>query len=265
MAKRKKENPEYRVDANCFICRRPFKARYNVGDRAKTCTSSLQPDHVCKRKIVQNPGRRDKLVTCTDGCCRSKYAKGVTTSMLGGEIDSRKFLSDGEYKRTLIEIRKLGDPKSLTLLFILETGCRCGEALLVRNSYIEWRDGRFSFIRMPTLKKQGHPLLPVRLDNKSELARRLRLWVRNFKPRELLFQVAKRTLQRAFERILDEVKPERINLIHLLRHTRASRLIAAGLDFNEVRRQLRWSSIELAKIYVHAEEKNVADADEKMR
>ena len=264
MAK-KKEKPEYRIEATCFICGKPYKARYNMGERAKTCTSSLQPDHVCQRKTVKIPGRRDKLISCVQGCCRSKYARGATSSIVGSSIDSRKFLDKDEYKKTLVEIRKLDNPKRITILFILETGCRCGEALLVRNAYLEWKDGAFSNVRMPTLKKQGHPLLPVRLDNKSELVRELKAWTKKMGPNELVFKIAKRTLQRTFERILDKVKPERTGLVHLMRHTRATRLIDAGLNFNEVRKQLRWSSIELAKIYVHTEEDAVSDAFDKMR
>ncbi len=161
--------------------------------------------------------------------------------------------------------KKLDDPAGITIRFILETGCRCGEALLVRKQYIEWKDGPLSVIRMPTLKKQGHPLLPVHLDNAGEVAKDLRAWVKKLKPDELIFKIAKRTLQRNFERILDRIKPDRVSLIHILRHTRASRLIEAGFDLNYVRTQLRWSSIELAKIYVHTEEEKVASTFEKMR
>jgi integrase len=258
----KKEKKEYRIPATCYVCNKDFLARYNMGERAKTCTP---PTHVCQRKTVKVPGRRDKLISCVEGCCRSRYVKGATLSSSNASIDTRKFLDPTEYKKVIVATRKIDDPNGITLRFILETGCRCGEALLVRREYIEWKDGPLSNIRMPTLKKQGHPLLPIHLDNQSTLAKELRVWVKGLKPSELLFRVAKRTLQRSFERILDEVKPDHASLIHILRHTRASRLIEAGFDFNYVRSQLRWSSIELAKIYVHTTEEKVASRFEKMR
>lgn len=258
----KKPKSDYRIPSACFVCGADFMGRYNVGDRAKVCTP---PDHVCKRKTVKIPGRRDKLITCVDGCCRSKYAKGSTVSSSNAAIDTRKYLSEDEYQKVIAASRKIDDPAGITIRFILETGCRCGEALLVRKRYIEWKDGPISTIRMPTLKKAGHPLLPVDLDNKSDLAKELRTWTRKMSDTDMIFQIPKRTLQSLFERILDKIKTDRFGLIHILRHTRASRLIEAGMDFNYVRSQLRWSSIELAKIYVHTKEEKVVSGFEKLR
>jgi integrase len=258
MAKKK----EYRIQATCYVCSKDFLARYNMVARAKVCTP---PSHVCKRKTLKVPGRRDKLISCVDGCCKSKYYRGATLSATNASIDSRKFLDNREFHKVTTASRKLEDPAGITIRFILETGCRCSEALLVRKQYIEWKDGPLSVIRMPTLKKAGHPLLPVHLDNNGDFSKELRAWVKKLKPDELLFPIAKRTLQRNFERILDRIKPDRSSLIHILRHTRASRLIAAGFDLNYVRTQLRWSSIELAKIYVHTEEDTVASTFDKMR
>ncbi len=260
---KKKGKKEYRIPANCFVCSKAFLARYNVGDdRAKTCTP---PTHECKRKTLKIPGRRDKLITCIDGCCKSKYYKGSTLSSANASIDSRKFLDDREYKAVIAAARKIGDPAGITIRFILETGCRCGEALLVRKQYLDWKDGQLSTIRMPTLKKAGHPLLPVHLDNGGDVAKELRVWVKKMGPNDLIFRIPKRTLQYALERILDKIKPDRASLVHILRHTRASRLIEAGADWNYVRSQLRWSSIELAKIYVHTTEAKVASTFEKLR
>jgi integrase len=254
MPKKKNEgDPNYCVKAVCHVCSKRFLARYNMLGRAKTCTPK---DHVCERKTVKIPGRRDKLITCTTKCCRSQYYKGSAAAMTA-TIDSRKFLNNAEYTRTLKESRELGDPYGIAIRFTLETGCRCGETLLVRKSHLDLRPGPLSTIRMPTLKKAGHPELPVDLDNKGAFAKELLVWIRNLKSSDLLFPIAKRTFQRAFERILDKVKPDRASLVHIMRHTRASRLIAAGFDLNYVRKQLRWSSIELAKIYVHTEEEKV--------
>lgn len=258
----KKNKSEYRVPATCYVCGRKFLARYNCGNRTKTCTP---PTHECRRKTVKVPGRRDKLVACVDGCCRSRYYRGASVSMTSSAIDARKFLSGDEYRKVVAATHRLEGPFGITIRFILETGCRLGEALLVRPDYFEWKTGPLSIVRMPTLKKAGHPQLPVHIDNRSDLAREMKGWLRRVKPGEPCFPVARRTLQRAFERIIDRIKPDRASLVHLLRHTRASRLIAAGFDWNYVRAQLRWSSIELAKIYVHTTEESVGKLMERLR
>lgn len=264
MSKKKEAptNPDYCIPSVCVVCGKSFLGRYNMVGRVRACTL---PSHTCERKTLKIPGRRDKLIVCITKCCRSQYYKGSASSMVSAELDSRKFLNDIEYQKVLKATKQIEDPDGITLRFILETGCRCGEALLVRKQNIEWKDGPISIIRMPTLKKAGHPLLPVDLDNKSPFTTELRVWIKGLKPDDCLFLVSKRTLQRSFERILDKIKPDRASLIHILRHTRASRLIAAGFDFNYVRKQLRWSSIELAKIYVHTEQEKVVGLMERLR
>ena len=179
MAKKttKKENGEYRVPAVCHICGNKFLARYNCGkNRAKTCT---KPIHKCKRGTKN--GRR---MSCLEGCCRSKYYRGLSQIGTSSSIDSRKFLNDKEFKKTVSATKKLDDPKGITLRFIIETGCRLGESLLVRKKHVEWKDGPLSVIRMPTLKKSGRPIMPVHLDNQEDFAKELRKWVKKLESEE---------------------------------------------------------------------------------
>ena len=135
----------------------------------------------------------------------------------------------------------------------------------MRKSYVEFKGGPLSVVRIPTLKNTGHPLLPVHIDNHGEFMKEFRGFVKKFKPNDLLFPMSKRTFQRVFERILDRVKPDRSSLIHILRHTRASRLVRSGLDSNTVRQEMRWRSIELLKVYSHTTEESVASALGKIR
>ncbi len=268
------EDPNYCVDAVCHVCSREFKARYNMVGRAKVCTSQ---DHVCKRKTVKIAGRRDKIITCIETCCKSKYYKGTASSASNTALDSRKFLSDDEYAKVLKVSFKLDQPFAIGLRFTLETGCRCGETLLIRKRHLEltagyWdkKTGKFvgnplSVVRIPTLKKAGHPLLPVHIDNKGKFIDELREWTKKLKPDDLLFPMAKRTFQRVFERILDKIKPDRASLVHLLRHTRASRLVRSGLDPNTIRSEMRWASIELLKVYSHTTADEVSTAFGKLR
>lgn len=268
------ENPDYCVDAVCHVCSKEFKARYNMVDRAKVCT---KPDHKCRRETIKVPGRRDKFISCVEGCCKSKYYKGTAGAASNTALDSRKFLNDDEYAKVLKASFKLDQPFGIGLRFTLETGCRCGETLLIRKRHLELTTGYWdkktekfvgnplSVVRIPTLKKAGHPLLPVHLDNKGKFIDELRGWVKKMKPDDLLFPMAKRTFQRVFERILDRVKPERASLVHILRHTRASRLVRSGLDPNTIRQEMRWASIELLKVYAHTTEDEVSAAFGKLR
>jgi len=257
-----KVDKEYNVPAVCHVCNREFMARFNMVGRAKTCTAK---DHVCEKKTLKVSGRKDKIITCVAGCCRSKYYKGTASSATSTSLDSRKFLNDAEFSKVLAASFKLEKPFGVGLRFTLETGCRCGETLLVRKRHLEFKDGPLSIVRIPTLKKAGHPLLPVHLDNKGKFVVELQLWSKKMKPDDLLFPMAKRTFQRTFERILDKIKPDRASLVHILRHTRASRLVRSGLDPNTIRQEMRWASIELLKVYSHTTEDEVSAAFGKIR
>lgn len=265
MGKKKNErvvDTEYCVDAACHVCSREFKARYNIGDRAKVCTPR---DHVCKRKIIRISGQKDKLISCVEDCCRSKYYKGISSVASDIVIDSRKFLSDVEYKKVLVASKKLKNPFGIGLRFMVATGCWCGETLLVRKRHLEFKEGPLSVVQIPTFRKAGHPALPVHLDNKAEIVRELKKWSRRMKPDDFLFDMAKRTFQRIFERILDKIKPDRGSLVHLLRHTRARRLVQSGLDANSIRKEMRWASIKLFYVYAYKTKDEVSKAFKKIR
>lgn len=251
------KSKDYRVPASCHVCAKKFLARYNVAARAKVCTP---PTHRCQVSVVMG-----KKVSCLDLCCRDRYRR-ASTAMAGSAIDSRKFLNDAEYKKAREAIRAILDRNlRMALWFILETGCRLGEVLLVRKNHVDFRSGDLSVVQIPTEKKIGHPALPVHLDNKDAFTKELRRWVEEVLPGEPLFVAGRRTLQRTFGRILDRVKPERASLVHILRHTRASRLTASGMDPNTIRAEMRWSSIELLKIYSHTTEEKISKAFGRIR
>jgi integrase len=242
---------DYRVPATCRVCNRKFLARYNTGSRAKVCTP---PTHKCK--IEMKNGRK---VPCVDKCCRSKYARGASQASLDGAIDPRYVLSDEEFKKMWKALESLRDPEGITLRFIAKTGCRLEESRLVRPEDLRWASGAFSVVIVHTIKRAGRPPRQVHLRNADLFVADLRKWVKAAKPNELLFPVARRTLQRALERILDTIKPDRSALVHLLRHTRASQIIAAGGDWNYLRSQLGWASLEMAKRYVHTDSDTIAE------
>ena len=243
---------DYRIPATCHVCGKKFLARYNVASRAKVCTP---PTHACKATLVNG-----KKISCPEKCCRDRYRR-ASSSMALSALDSRKYLNPAEFGKTLRAIRAIPDEAlRMGLWFSLETGCRVGEITLVRRHHLDWRPGPLSVVSIPTEKKVGHPPLPVHLDNKGDFVKVLRKWADKMGREDQLFPVGVRTIQRTFEKILDFVKPDRGSLVHILRHTRASRLTESGLDPNTIRAEMRWSSIELLKVYSHTTEAKVAKA-----
>lgn len=247
---------DYTVKATCHICGKAFMARYNVKGRAKVCT---RKEHVCKRKVEKRPGQKDKVISCVENCCRSQYRRGAATMSMDGAIDPRKVLSPDEFKRAWALMNRLQGDERMTLRFIATTGCRLGEAFLVRQGAISWAPKADYFtVRIPTLKRKGHPVRSVHVKNDSEFARDFKVWVKNIKDGEPLFTIPRRSLQAALEKVLDQVKVDRDGLVHILRHTRASQLVRAGADLNYVRQQLGWSSLEMAKIYTHTDSDQIS-------
>jgi integrase len=255
MAKKK----SYRLPARCHVCGKEYLARYNVGQRAKVCTP---PEHECRKGT-----KGGKKVMCVETCCRSKYARAASDAAMDAAIDTRKLLSEEEFEKVVKASRSLRDPEGIALRFISETGVRMGEALLVRSADFNWQDGPFSSVRVPTLKRSGggRPPRSVHIDNSSPIAKELKAWLKGIEAGGLAFPVARRTLQAACETILDPVKPDRHSLVHIFRHTRASKLIRAGAPLNYVRQQLGWSSLEMAKVYAHTAEDEIAAVMKKLR
>lgn len=251
MAKNKTEI--YNFPANCHVCGEDFFARRNIARRAKVCTPK---SHKCRK------GKRgDKKIGCTDKppCCRSRYGAAASRQMMDQAIDNTKLLTDEELASVIRKTFKLKDPHGIALRFIATTGCRLGESLLVRARDLRL-DERIPAVRVPTLKRDGRPVRTIHLHDEIMVAE-LRKWSKGFEGLTLLFKCCKRTLQRKLEAIFDGIgfRNDKDGLVHILRHTRASQLIAAGYDFNYVRQQLGWSSLDMVKIYGHSGEKELLE------
>jgi len=236
----------YRVPSTCHVCGKKFMARYNVADRAKVCTPK---EHACKRG-----DKNGRKIACLQGCCRSKYSSSASSAAMDNAIDHRKVLSDEEFKNVIAETRKVKDLISVTLRFIAATGCRLGEALLLRVQDIVFRPGKLSIAKIPTLKRGGRPVRSVFIADKHWILPELKILVTGKKSTDILFPVARRSVQTRMEEILEKHKPDREGLVHIFRHTRASQLVAAGADWQTVRQALGWSNLEMCKRYVHTSE-----------
>jgi integrase len=186
------------------------------------------------------------------------------TAFMDSAIDTKKLLLDDEYDRTIAEIMKLYDPDRIALLFIAQTGCRLGEVSRVTANDITFGKGRVSMVRIRTLKRTGHPVRQVHLDNNEAAVKLLKLWAQRIPPDRPLFSTSKRMLQWHLERILNKIKPDRETLVHIFRHTKASRLVRSGAPLTYVRQQLGWSSLEPLRVYAHTTEEEVVKIMDKV-
>ena len=251
MAKNKTEI--YNFPANCHVCGEDFFARRNIAKRAKVCTPK---SHKCRK------GKRgDRKIACTDKppCCRSRYGAAASRQMMDQAIDKTKVLTDDELSSVVRKTFKVNDPYGIALRLIATTGCRLGESLLIRTRDLRLSE-KIPAVRIPTLKRGGRPVRTVHLYNEVMVAE-LKKWTKTLDSQALLFKSCKRTLQRKLETIFEGLgfRNNKEGLVHILRHTRASQLVAAGYDLNYVRQQLGWSSLDMAMIYSHSHEDKIIE------
>lgn len=233
----------YRIPATCLVCRKKFKARYNVGRRAKVCT---KPSHKCRK------GKKLGVkVSCRKGCCRSKYFRTIGAYGVSAKEDRRCILSSGEFSRMWKLSQSLPNPAGIALRFMARTGCRQEEARVVLPGDLKWSGGLTSVVLIGGRS--------VHLSNGDAFTRELRKWEMGAPGGKPLFPVARRTLQRSLEKILDVVKPDRLGLTYILRRTRASQIMRAGGDWNYLQSQLGFSAREPQDRYIHASRPKASD------
>ncbi len=236
----------YTIPAVCEVCGLSFKARYNVGSRAKVCT---RPDHVCEPGVDYLPSGRQKVDPCLGKCCRSKFRASSGSLSMNQAIDDSKLLSNEEFKLVMRASFKIPKPHGIVIRFLGATGARIGEALLVRREDFN-PDGEIPTVRIPTSKKRhGIPKRTVDLTDEVLVAE-LKAMKRKC-PKGPFFLAVKRTTQYHFGRIMAKLNLEKSTGIHILRHTRASQLMRQGALPAHIAQQLGWASLEMAKTYSH--------------
>ncbi len=263
-----KHSDPYNFPATCHVCGTAFLARYNVGPKAKVCTTKA---HSCERSYTPTftpSGEvtgKGKVISCVEKCCRSLYLAGLN-SQSTNEIDRSRILSDEEFQKVMLYTYKLNPPMGLAIRFTGATGCRVSETLLVRreNLLMDWEGHT---VKIPSVKREGRPLRTVDISDPILIAELFLLkedCEKKGRPRGLLFYresdsgapeeterpLVKRTLQYNFSLILKKLGIVKDTGIHILRHTRATQLTSAGSNLVYVSRQLGWTSIEMARNYV---------------
>jgi integrase len=157
-----------------------------------------------------------------------------------------RYLTHEEEDRMLATLRVWGYHAEADLvMFLLDTGCRLGEALALRWSEIQ--DKRVTFLDTKNGEVRAIPLT---------LRLRATLILAEGEPTSgLVFpgQDGGRKLQRVWKRLQRHMKLEADPhfVIHILRHTCASRLLQGGADLEYVRRWLGHKDIKMTQRYAH--------------
>ncbi len=186
---------------------------------------------------------------CTEKCCRSKHRAGAASLRVNRAIDDSLILSDDEFKKVMRHSFQLPYPHGIAIRFIAGTGCRVGEALLVRRE--DFRpEGKIPTIKIPTSKKRyGIPKRVVDLTDEVLVAELKAMHKKS--PQGPFFLAVKRTVQYHFSKMMAHLGLVKSTGIHILRHTRATQLLLEGALPVHIRQQLGWASLETAKYYTH--------------
>jgi integrase len=156
-----------------------------------------------------------------------------------------RFLTHAEEDTLIALLRVWGEADAARLVeFLLDTGCRLGEALALR--WAEIRSDRVTFIGTKNGENRTVPLT-ARL--------KAHFGIMGARGDEHVFtgHDGGRRFRKLFDRAKRHMKLQNDPhfVIHILRHTCASRLLQGGADLEYVRRWLGHKDIKMTQRYAH--------------
>jgi integrase len=143
--------------------------------------------------------------------------------------------------------------------FLVDTGCRLGEALRCIERDINLKEGWVHVYENKADKPRSQPMTPrVRAMIERRMAH---LWNSPRREARLFSGKAKKTLQQAFKEARDALGYGPETVLHSLRHTCATRLVASGkVDIRVVKEYMGHKRIETTMGYAHVAEKQIKEA-----
>ena len=167
-------------------------------------------------------------------------------------LDRNKYMEKDEMEAFLGAVE--GDLKWKSLFRLMINGClRIGEVGSIMPGSFDL-DNHPPMLRVKTLKKKGHPILPVDIDRatiKEVLAYAKDADVKEDEP---IWPMSKQTIWNMFKAVLKAAKIRRKFTTHSLRHTgillRASAAKTVE-DFEWIRQSARHSNAKVTMIYLH--------------
>jgi len=169
-----------------------------------------------------------------------------------------RFLSTSEEKEMLYTLFKLDNDIGDLCQFLLETGCRSGEALKLR-----WSDVlKDSIVLKKT--KSGKPRTVPMTVNASAVLRRRKKRSPNVGPFNLVIQSRLNAVWNTAKACHDWAKDDVEVVPHCLRHTCASRLAMADVHLIRIMRWMGHSSITQTMRYAHLAPQELETAREQL-
>jgi integrase len=182
--------------------------------------------------------------------------------MYAPKSERERFLSQPEFEKLLLAADDLGDDYAFMLVYAGGAlGLRIGEAVaLSRDNFKRLRE---NLVSVATLKRRGHPVEDVALDDESRelfqeylTALRGRWLFPSTDSQRRGGHISLRQANRLFKRVVLAAGLNPKFSYHALRHYRGLRLWQSTRDMKFVQLQLRHASMRHTPRYVHMDEKS---------
>jgi len=240
----------------------------------------IKPDHVRRffaqqAKLYSKPANASIVVTTLRGYFRYRASLGNTVHRLMGVLSYPanwqhsslpKTLTDEEVENLIGALGQHGRSMRRADAIVrcaLDLGLRCGEVARIGLDDINWRTGTLT---LRHTKGRREDALPLPVETGRAIAAYLKqerpktnnraVFVRRVAPRDLPVgpDLVRKTIRQAFARAgLPYTRS------HLLRHTMANRLLAAGSSLKEVADVLRHRSLNSTMIYAKLDSRTLIE------
>lgn len=136
------------------------------------------------------------------------------------------------------------------VVFLLNTGCRIGEALKLKREHI--KDTQVVFY---DTKNTKHHTVPLNEKAKQALERQL-----NRVDEAYVFPYTYTKVEDEFKRVCEVLGIDDTVTLHTLRHTFGSRLVQRGVPIQTVSKLMNHSSLQVTMRYAHLSPSNLTEA-----
>lgn len=243
----------------------------NIGAVAEHLGSSLALPEITSQKVqdVITSMQESGLSNASINRRLSALSAVLTDAVRRGDIERKPYiphlkepegrervLSETEERKLLSWFRSNRPGYHELVVFLLNVGCRVGEALDLEWASVYLHDGHDLCVRFLDTKNGRNRTVP--LNAKASTAIR-----KMPKDDHLVFnRVAYRTFKRAWDQMKTDLglSDDSEFVPHCLRHTFATRLVARGVSLETVSRLLGHSSLQMTMRYAHASQSVLVDA-----
>ena len=135
------------------------------------------------------------------------------------------------------------------VIVLIDTGMRCGELFKLQKNDIDFKAGKNGALRLWVTKNDRARSVPITTRVREVMQRR----VENIKDTDFVFPFSYAWLRQGWNRLKTCLgyEDDPMFVLHILRHTCASRLVQSGVPLVEVQKWLGHTSIQTTIRYSH--------------